>query len=191
MRHATTMNGLAASGRLAAVALGAALLAATIAGPALADNTISFTIVAGPRTASVDNLTFAPLTASASGQTARGTLVLTADDRSGSGAGWNVTVVSSDFVGSGTAAGTSIPAANFLLTSAATPVAIAGQPIEANDPVAFSAGSLDEPRSVLRANAGFGGGAYREALGVSLVIPAGSPAGTYTGTLTTTISAAP
>ena len=45
-------------------------------------------------------------------------MLLTADDSTGSGAGWNVTIQSSDFVWVGTAnGGTDIPASKFALTT--------------------------------------------------------------------------
>ena len=52
-------------------------------------------------------------------------------------------------------------------------------------------GTLDTPRQVLYATAGYGNGSYTQALNVSLTIPELSRVGTYTGTLTTTITAAP
>jgi hypothetical protein len=125
-----------------------------------------------------------------------GTMTLTADDSTGSGDGWNVTIQTSDFDYSGTAnGGTDIPAANFSLTSAGTPAMTAGQAVNNTHgpmvPGTSPVGSLDSARKVVQAEVNYGLGTYTQALGVSLAIPALSRAGTYTGTLTTTISSAP
>jgi hypothetical protein len=126
-------------------------------------------------------------------------MTLTADDSSGSNAGWNVTIQSSAFLwtaGSGGAStGTDIPAANFALTSAAVPTMTAGQAVNVTatfgPEVGASTGTLDAARKVIQTGPTYGNGTYTQALGVALLIPAHSAAGTYTGTLTTTITAAP
>ncbi len=182
--------------RRLALALGtSALLVGSIAGPAFAADTVTQTVNAGTRTASVADLTLGAVTTTHSAQTSTGTMTLTADDSSGSGAGWNVTILSSAFVYSGTNSGTNIPAANFSLTSAAAPAMTAGEAVDATNgpkvPTVSPVGTLDSARKTVQANAGYGEGTYTQALGVSLTIPADSRAGTYTGTLTTTIAAAP
>lgn len=172
-----------------------ALLVAAVAGPAFAADSVTQVVTAGTRTASVANLTLVSIAYSHSAQTSTGTMTLTADDSSGSGLGWNVTIVSSAFVYSGSNSGTNIAASSFSLTSAATPVATAGQPVDATGgpkvPVVSPVGTLDSARKTVQALVVFGQGTYTQALGVSLSIPAQSRAGTYTGTLTTTIAAAP
>jgi hypothetical protein len=172
----------------AALSLGAAV-------PALAADTVTQTLTPGNRTASVANLGLPDIAYSHALQTSAGTMTLTADDSTGSGAGWNVTVLSSAFVYSGVNSGTDIPAANFSLTSAATPTLVAGQAVDGTGgpkvPTVSPVASLDSARKVVQANAAFGQGNYSEDLGVSLAIPADTRAGTYTGTLTTTISSAP
>ncbi len=165
---------------VATLAAGAALLA--FLQPALA-----------VRNASVADLVLGGISYSHSAQQNSGTLVLTASDDAADG--WNVTILSSAFVYSGTNGGTNIPAANFALTSAAAPVATAGQAIDATGgpkvPAVSPVGTLDTARKTIQAAAGFGQGTYTQALGVTLTIPAQSRAGTYTGTLTTTIAAGP
>jgi hypothetical protein len=183
-------------GRRVALSLGAgALLVGTIAGPAFAADTVTQTVNAGTRTASVANLTLGAVTTAHSAQTTTGSMTLTADDSTGSGAGWNVTILSSDFVYSGSNGGTDIAASGFSLTSAAAPVSTAGDAIDATNgpkvPTVSPVGTLDSARKTVQANAGYGEGTYTQALGVSLTIPTDSRAGTYTGTLTTTIAAAP
>lgn len=161
--------------------------------PVAAADTITQTITAGSRTASVADLTLTSVAYSHSAQTNTGTMVVTADDSTGSNLGWNVTILSSAFVHSG--GGTSIPAANFSLTSAAAPTRNAGQAIDATGgpkvPVVSPVGTLDSARKTVQAVVLFGNGNYSQNLGVSLSIPAQSAAGTYTGTLTTSITAAP
>ncbi|MDQ4036283.1 MAG: WxL domain-containing protein [Chloroflexota bacterium] len=177
-----------------ALAVAAAVTAAAVA-PAGAANTVTQTINAGTRSASVADLSLAAVTYSHSAQTSPGTLALTADDSSGTGAGWNVTVQSSAFAYSGPNGGTAIPAANFSITSAGTAASTAGQAVSAlggpNPPVTGSTGALDAARKTLAAAPGFGQGTYTQSLDVSLAIPAQSRVGTYTGTMTVTISAGP
>ena len=170
-----------------------AILVGAIAAPAFAANEITQTVNAGSRTASIADLGLTAVDYSHSGQSQTGTMVLTADDSTGSGLGWNVTVLSSNFVYSGSNGGTAIPAANFSLTSAATPAITAGQAVDGEDgPKAVTtSGTLDEARKVINANAGFGLGTYTQDLGVSLSIPAQARAGTYTGTMTVTINSGP
>ena len=81
-------------------------------------------------TASVADLTLASVAYQNAAHDVTGTMTLTADDSTGSGAGWNVTIQSSALVWVGTAnGGIDIPAADFALTSAAAPAMIAGQAV--------------------------------------------------------------
>jgi hypothetical protein len=172
-----------------------AMMLTTLATTVLAADTVIQVINGGVRTASVANLTLTPLAYSNSAQANAGTMTLTVDDASGTGAGWNVTIQSSAFVYTGSNSGTDIPAANFSLTAAATPVMTAGQAVDGTNgpkvPASSPIGTLDSARKVIQANANYGLGTYTQALSVSLTVPAQSRVGTYTGTLTTTISAAP
>jgi hypothetical protein len=185
--------------RVAAIAATAATALAIGASPALADNSVTQAVTAGTRSASVADLSLGAVSYSHSAQTSSGSMTLTADDSTGSNAGWNVTVLTSDFVWSagagGAATGTDIPAANFSISSAAAPVATAGQAVDATSgpkvPATSPVGTLDSARKTVQADAAFGNGTYTQALGVDLDIPAQSAAGTYTGTITTTIAAAP
>ena len=166
--------------------------------PVAAADSVTQAVTAGTRTASVADLTLASVAYSHSARTSTGSMTLTADDSTGSGAGWNVTVLSSAFAHSGTDRTKDISAANFALTTAAAPVRTAGQAINVtagNGPAVPTTpspiGTLDSARKVVQAGVGYGQGTYTQALGVSLTIPAYSAAGTYTGTLTTSIIAAP
>jgi hypothetical protein len=186
--------------RRAVLAMGTAgLLAAALAGPALAADTVSQTITAGGGlSASVANLNFPDVAYENATHDVTGTMVLTADDSRGSSAGWSVTIQGSDFVYTGANGGADIPAANFALTSAQQPTALAGQPVSLVDSTGpqipiegIVFGSLEDPLKTLRATAAYGNGTYSQDLGVTLTIPGQSKVGTYTGTLTTTISATP
>ena len=174
--------------------LGAALMA-SIAGPAFAADTVTQVVNGGTRSASAADLALPAASYSHSDQTKSGTMTLTADDSSGTGLGWNVTIQSSAFVYSGSNTGSNIPAVNFELTSAADPTRTAGQAVDAlggpKVPLVSPVGSLDSARKTVHAVVGYGQGTYTQALGVRLTIPAQSKAGTYTGTLTTTITAGP
>jgi len=175
--------------------VGAVALSLTIVSPALADNTVTTSVVGGLRTAKTTDYTMPAATYSHIDQTQAGTLVLTADDSSGTNLGWNVTVQASNFVYSGTNNGINIPAANLSLTSASDATKVTGQGVSTSNgpkvPTASPLGTLDVQRKVLQANAGFGRGNYTQALGVSLTIPATSAVGTYTSTLTVSINVGP
>jgi hypothetical protein len=178
--------------------VGAAALSLTLVAPAMAADSVTTNVTPGSRSASVADLALGAVAYSHTAGTKTGTMVLTADDSTGSNAGWNVTIQSSAFVWSagtgGASTGTNIPAANFSLTSAAAPVSTAGQAVDTGGPkvpTTSPVGTLDTARKVVQADASFGNGTYTQDLGVSLAIPAQSAAGAYTGTLTTTISAAP
>jgi hypothetical protein len=192
------MNEIARARRVTAGLGAAALLAGTLAGPALGANTVTQAITGDGLTASVANLTLTSVDYQNNAHNVTGAMVLTVDDSTGSGAGWHVTIESSDFVWVGTAiGGTDIPAANFALTSADAPVRVAGQAVSValstgpQVPPTSPVGTLDTPRKTLVATAAYGAGSYTQGLGVTLTIPAQSRVGVYTGTLTTTITSAP
>ena len=174
----------------------AAALSVTLAMPASAVNTVTQTINPGTLSSSIADLTLGDVSYSHIAQASTGTMVLTADDSSGTGDGWNVTVQGSAFVYSGPNGGTNIPAASFSITGAAAPTMTAGEAVDGSDgpmvPTTFTApATLDSARKTMQANANFGEGTYNQNLSVSLAIPAQSRVGTYTGTMTVTISSGP
>jgi len=192
------MNTISGPRRLTAAVGATALLVTILAGPASAADTVVLAITGSGLTASIANLTFTSVPYQNSAHDVTGSMTLTADDSTGSGAGWNVTVMSSAFAWVGTAnGGIDIPASGLALTTAAAPTLIAGQPIGAalstgpQVPPTSPLGRLDTPRKTLVATAAYGAGTYSQALGVTLTVPAMSRVGTYTGTLTTTITSAP
>lgn len=152
---------------------------------------------AGTLSASYANATLAGVTYSLAEQvTPSANLTLTAADGTGTGAGWNVTVISSDFVYTGSNGGTDIPAANFVFGTPGTPTAVGtdSQAVSATagqGPEAGTGGSMGTARKVIMAGAGYGQGSYDQTVGATLTVPAKSRVGTYTGTLTTTIAAGP
>jgi hypothetical protein len=166
------------------------------AGGALAANTVSTTVVVnGTLTASIADLTMGSVAYAHTDVAKTGTMALTADDSSGSNAGWNVTVQASAFAYSGPYGGDAIPAKNFAITMANAPTEIAGQQIHPNRgprvPLTNSTGTLDVARKVLQADEKGGKGTYGQDLAVTLTVPADSVVGTYTGTVFVTITAAP
>jgi hypothetical protein len=184
--------------RLAVVLGTAGLLVAVAVGPAAAADTVILAITGSGLTASVADLTFTSVGYQNAAHDVTGSMTLTADDSTGSGAGWNVTIMSSAFVWVGTAnGGTNIPAAGLALTTAAAPTMVAGQAVSValstgpQVPPTSPIGRLDTPWKTLVATAAYGAGTYTQALGVTLTIPAMSRVGVYTGTLTTTITSAP
>jgi hypothetical protein len=192
------MDMTSARRRMALALSAGALLLATVASPAFAADTVIVAITGSGLTASVADLTLTSVPYQNAAHNVSGSMTLTADDSTGSGAGWNVTIISSAFVWVGTAnGGTNIPASNFALTSAAAPTMVAGQVVSVaastgpQVPPTSPFGTLDSARKSLVATAAYGQGTYTQALGVTLTIPAMSRVGTYTGTLTTTITSAP
>jgi hypothetical protein len=170
----------------------AVAIAAVAVMPSLADTTVTQTITDGARTAELSTLTFDPLSYSNAEQLSSGTMSLTADDSTGTGAGWNVTIQSTDFVYSGSYAGVNIPAANVSIVGPSAPAQVAGEAITSEfGPFAGLGGSLDTPRKVLYANEGGGKGTYNQTLPVVLTIPGGSLAGSYTSSFTVTMTAGP
>ena len=124
------MDKLSVRNRLAIGLATSALLMAAAAGPALAVDTVTQTITGSGLTASVADLSFVDVAYQNAAHHVTGTMVLTAADNTGSGAGWNVTIQSSAFVWSGLVpGGTDIPASAFALTSASAPVVVTGQAV--------------------------------------------------------------
>lgn len=181
--------------RRTAVMVTAGALTLGLASMAIAEDQVTQTVNAGNLSASVAALDLGAVDYSHSDQASSGTMVLTVDDSSATGDGWNVTILTSDFAYSGVNGGTAIPAANFALTSAGTPTVVAGQDIDATGgpkvPATDPTGTLEVARKVLQADAEFGQGTYNQDLGVALTVPGQSRAGTYTGQLTTTVTAGP
>ena len=167
-------------------------IAAVAVVPSFANITVTQTITDGSRSADLSSLTFDPLSYSNTEQLSSGSMTLTADDSTGTGAGWNVTIQSTDFVYSGAYAGTNIPAANVAIVEPGAPVLVAGEAISAAyGPFAGQGGALDTPRKILFANEGGGKGTYSQTLPVILTIPGGSLAGSYTSSFTVTMAAGP
>ena len=150
-----------------ALSLTAALALGAFATTAFAADSVTQSVTAGTRSASNANLALAAVPYSHSAQTPTGSLALTVDDSTGSGAGWNVTIQSSEFVYSGTLGGTNIPAINFSLTSAAAPVMTAGQAINVTAgngpevPTISPVGTLETARKTVQAGIAYGQGTYR------------------------------
>lgn len=168
-------------------------LMATAAIAATSDSTVTQSVSAGSLSATLADLGLTAIEYSHTDTINAGNVGLTVDDSSGTGDGWDVTVQSSDFIYSGDNTGTDIAASNFALTSAATPVLVAGQAIDATGgPRAVTqTGTLDAARTVIEADPDFGQGEYTQDLGVELTVPGQSRAGSYTGTVTTTATAGP
>src|SRR5688572_11992277 len=151
---------------LSQIAAGAGIIAGLTlqAAPAFALDTVTQAVTAGARTASVGDASMSSVASSHAVQTSSGSMTLTADDSSGSGAGWNVTILSSAFAYSGSAGGSAMPANGFALTSAALPAMTAGQAVNvtaAMGPEASATtGTLNVARKVILAGPGFGVGTY-------------------------------
>jgi hypothetical protein len=142
-------------------------------------------------TATIADMTLAPVTYSPSTQDSSGTITITASELGCAAKGWNVTVQATDWARQGSGPG--IPASAFTLTQVANPASVSGQGIDAiggPKPV-DNVGTLNQSRKVLQANAGYGLGSYSQVLGVKLSIPATVVPGTYQSVVTTTITTGP
>jgi len=164
-------------------------------GSAFAADSVTQTVTGGARSASIADLVLGTLSYSHDAQVQTGTMTLTADDSTGTGAGWNVTIEASDFVYSGTAGGADISAANFSITTADAPAMTAGMAVDATNgpkvPASGATGALDSARKVIQADASYGLGTYTQDLETELSLPEQTRAGTYASMLTVTIAAAP
>lgn len=149
----------------------------------------------GQPTVTVTSASLAPASYSAEDQQSAGQMVYTIDAATGEAEGWTVTVQSSDLVYSGDHGGQNIPAANLAIAVANQPTYISGDGIDpANGPFApagGATGSLDQPRTVLLSNPGFGHGVYQQVLDLLFTIPGDSKVGDYSGTITFTSVAGP
>jgi DNA-binding beta-propeller fold protein YncE len=168
-------------------------------------STAATTIVPGARTAALGALTWktdgeeeakwsgSNLKFSHTSTNITGTAVLTVDDQSGSGAGWQISLQATEFVFTPVngGAGTAIAIANTALgvTTAGAITAVHGE--DDLDISTEDTQSLGESRTLLNANADQGEGKYTTPLTFTLAVPANTRSGTYTSTLTTTMAVSP
>ncbi|HET7399972.1 MAG TPA: hypothetical protein VFJ94_15765, partial [Intrasporangium sp.] len=96
------------------LSVGAVAAATLLAAPSAfaADSAVTQAVTGGTLTASAADLTLAGVTTTHSAQNSTGTMTITADDSTGTGAGWNVTEQVSNLIYTGSYTGTDIPAAN-------------------------------------------------------------------------------
>ena len=142
-------------------------------------------------TATIADMTLAPVTYSETSQDSAGTMTITAAEVGCAAQGWNVTVQSSDWTHLD--GGPAIPASAFSVTQVETPASVSGQGIDAfgGPRQVNNVGSLNQSRKVLQAQPGYGLGAYSQVLGVKLTIPGTALPGTYKSVVTTTITTGP
>jgi hypothetical protein len=182
----------------AAIVAGSLLVA-----PAAFASTVSQAVTGGSLSASASDVTLASVATAHTDQDSPGSLVVTADDSTGTGSGWHVTEQVSALAYSGSSGGTDIPAADLSVTSVGAAAMTAGQAIDpsgtdgaptgpqSGDITSGVTGTLDSPVTVFVAGPGYGQGTYTLPVNLNLTVPADSRVGTYTGTLTTTITSAP
>jgi hypothetical protein len=96
------MHQIAVRPRLALVIGATACLVAVSAGSTMAADTVTQAITGSGLTASVADVTLASVAYQNAAHDVTGTMTLTVDDSTGSGAGWNVTIQSSALVWVGT-----------------------------------------------------------------------------------------
>lgn len=139
----------------------------------------------------IADMTLAPVSYSEATQESPGTMTITAAEAGCAGKGWNVTLQTSDWTRQD--GGLAIPANAFSLTQVTNPAFVSGQGIDAigGPKLVNTVGTLNQPRKVLQANAGFGLGSYSQVLGVKLTIPSTALPGTYKAVVTTTITTGP
>jgi hypothetical protein len=184
-----------------------ALMTAMVFGTAIpafaAGNTITQGInepTGGSLTASIADVSMDAVEYTYSDHGATGSMVLSAQDSTGSGAGWNVTVqIVADFIDATTSVHipkdgfeiTTLSSANNPTLNATTPGF--SQPVNSSNgpkvPSSSPVGALTTARKVVVANATYGNGSYLQTLPVSLAIPGNTPVGSYVTVLETTASA--
>jgi hypothetical protein len=149
----------------------------------------------GQPTVTIDAVSLTAASYSTDEQYSPGQLGYTINAESGTAPGWSVSVQAGDLIYSGEHGGANIPAANLSVSAATAPGYVSGDPIDpANGPfapVGGATGPLDQPRTVLVANSGYGDGSYNQNLNLSLAIPGGASPGSYSGTITFTVVAGP
>ncbi len=161
-----------------------------------AESTIITQILTGgdPPAVTINAASMEPASYATEDQVSQGSLSLTVSAASGTAPGWEVSVEATDLDYEGALDGSAISAANFAVASANAPVHIEGQAIDGDEGPfvpAGATGSLDQPRTVLVANADHGEGIYTQDLDLALTIPGLSRAGSYSGTLIVSISTGP
>jgi hypothetical protein len=172
---------------------GALALGVVTAVPALAGTVTQ--VINCPSTdslaANIADMTLAPVSFSETSQESPGTMTITAAEAGCAGKGWNVTVQTSDW--SRQDGSSAIPANAFSLTQVTNPAPVSGQGIDAigGPKLVSNVGTLNQPRKVLQADAGYGLGSYSQVLGVKLTVPATALPGTYRAVVTTTITTGP
>ena len=149
----------------------------------------------GQPTVTIGSVSLAPASYSSDEQASPGQLDYTISAASGTAPGWSVSLQAGDLVYSGENGGTNIPAANLAVSTANAPGHVSGDPIDPGNgpfaPAGGATGSLDQPRTVLVSNAGYGDGTYTQNLDLTLTIPGGASPGNYSGTITFTVATGP
>ena len=163
------------------------------ASPALAE-TVGVTVVPGERAANTTDVVLPAVFADDEAWQTGGTVTLWANDSSGTGKGWTVTVQAGEFSCTDCEIASSLPASSLSAFYTQPVQAVAGQeinPVSGPRPGAGALGPLDVARPLMTADAGQGMGTYSETVGLLLNVPAYTMAGTYSTTLTVSITAAP
>jgi hypothetical protein len=178
------------------LAFAALLLGLGGASGALADNTVSFSILPGDLSVALTAQDLTPVPYSPTDDNvATGGVTLTIDNATSANTGWSVSIVATDFACSCGFDGATIPASDFAISSLGDPVVLAGEEIDPDGgPIAIGEAvnsDLSRARTILSAQPDSGNGAYSLDIGLALTVPAGSRPATYTSTVTVTVSAAP
>lgn len=177
--------------RALAGTLAAGLITGLMAGPALGANSVHQSVEPGTRSV-VSDLSLDSVASAGADRIISGTLTVTVDDGTGTGAGWDVTIRASALVNTSSPAAPEIPASSLALGEPETPVALAGQSVDAaHGPIAGTGGSLDAARTVVSAGRDHGMGTYTQSVPMTLQVPAGAASGTYTGTIVVSFGSGP
>lgn len=167
----------------------ATMLAGVLVVPAFA-STATATVTGGTLGMTVGTLTAASDTLNGTNQTATFSIPVTADDATGSGAGWNLTMGATQFTGTGLTPPTL--ATNALAVSAAPVVsAITGTGPTNNVSIASPLTVSSTAVKYFNAAVNTGMGTSTETATMNVSIPANTVASTYTSTVTLAIVSAP
>ena len=172
------------------ITLLASILAFTMVASAAAQlsNTATVTITStGALVVSVQSASFGTHPYSFSAQPVTGNIVIGVQDNTGSGAGWNVTLLGGPFSRD---ANTSFPISNLAL-AAGTPVRDAGQAVTAGLTTIGLSPVSGTAQKVASATTLNGMGQYTVTSVGTLTIPGGTLIGTYNSTLTVAINSGP
>lgn len=155
--------------------------------------TVAITSAGGLLEVEIDNATFVSKPYDFAAQSTTGTIVVRAQDNTGTGLGWNVTVYGDDFTDGATPTPHTFAVSNLGLSNNNVASTV-GQPATTVTQSGTTSGmpsTSGTAAKILNANINNGSGRYTATYNGALNIPGGTLVGTYTSTLYVSISTGP